>query len=352
MYIIILNYVSRERSVKLLSVENLHIDFVAPGKELPVVSGVSFAVEPGRILALVGESGCGKSISCLSLTGLLPSPPARIRADAIRFRHQDRELELQRLRPREMRKIRGGGIGYIFQEPAASLNPVFRIGDQIAEAIELHRPEIQDVRGEVIRLLAEVGIPAPETRIDAFPHELSGGMQQRVMIAMALAGMPALLIADEPTTALDVTIQAQILELIDRTRREKNMAVILVTHNLGIVSELADEVAVMYAGVIVESAPAREVIDHPRHPYTAALLAAVPRPGLRREKLTTIPGHVPPAGEYPAGCRFFGRCEHCDTLTAEQQERCRSSRPASRELTPHHITACHWPLPPTGETTP
>ena len=293
---------------RLLETINLNIGFIAGEKILPVVSSVSFHVDAGEILALVGESGCGKSISCLALTRLLPSPPARVEADAIRFFAEDGPVELQQASSRALRRVRGGGIGYIFQEPSASLNPVLRIGDQIAEAIELHRPEIEDVRAEVIALLARVGIPAPESRADAYPHELSGGMQQRVMIAMALAGAPRLLVADEPTTALDVTIQAQILELIDRTRKERNMGVILVTHNLGIVAELADRVAVMYAGTLVESCVTEALLRTPAHPYTAALLAAVPRPGSDRTRLTTIPGTVPPPGQYPRGCRFFGRC--------------------------------------------
>ena len=226
--------------MNLLDVHNLNIDFAATGRVLPMVSNVSFGIGRGEILALVGESGCGKSISCLALTGLLPSPPARVRADRIHFETPSGTVDLATLPPRRMRRIRGGKIAYIFQEPSVSLNPVFRVGDQIAEVIELHRPEVSDLEGEVISLLKSVGIPAPESRINAYPHELSGGMQQRIMIAMALAGNPELLIADEPTTALDVTIQAQILELVDRIRRERSMAVILVTHNLGIVAQLAD----------------------------------------------------------------------------------------------------------------
>ena len=243
-----------------------------------------------------------------------------------------------------MRRIRGGGIGYIFQEPAASLNPVFRVGDQIAEAVCLHRPEVADVRGEVLELLRQVGIPAPESRIDAYPHELSGGMQQRVMIAIALAGKPELLVADEPTTALDVTIQAQILELIDRMRQERDMAVILVTHNLGIVAELADRVAVMYAGTLVEQSPRADLFRRPAHPYTAALLAAVPRPGSGGGKLTTIPGNVPTPEHYPAGCRFFGRCEHGEKRPAADRERCAHAIPALREIGPEHFCRCHYPL--------
>ncbi len=330
--------------MKLLEVSNLSIDFAAGDRTLSMVDRFSFDVEPGEILALVGESGCGKSISCLALTRLLPAPPAIVRADAITFRGRGGDIDLAVAPLKQLRKIRGGGIAYIFQEPAASLNPVFRVGDQIAEVIELHRPEVADVRAEVIRLLREVGIPDPESRIDAFPHELSGGMQQRVMIAMALAGRPELLIADEPTTALDVTIQAQILELIDRMRREEKMAVILVTHNLGIVAELADRVAVMYAGCLAESGDTAEVLRSPAHPYTAALLSAVPRSGVELEKLTTIPGNVPPPGPARSQCRFFGRCVHCDGLSAEQRKRCETETPRPARINDRHRAACHWPL--------
>ena len=325
-------------------VKNLGIGFVSGGRTVPVVSGVSFAVESGQVLALVGESGCGKSISCLALTGLLPSPPARVSADEITFYEAEgTAIDLRRAPARVMRRVRGGGIGYIFQEPSASLNPVFRVGDQIAEAVELHRPEVEDRRAEVLKLLQQVGIPDPASRIDAYPHELSGGMQQRVMIAMALAGNPGLLIADEPTTALDVTIQAQILELIDRTRRERDMAVILVTHNLGIVAEAADVVAVMYAGRLIERAAVRDVLARPAHPYTAALLKAVPRSGSSGE-LATIPGSVPPPERFSPGCRFCDRCTRIAGLDAATQERCRSVPPPEREIAPGHFCCCYAPL--------
>ena len=316
----------------LLQVENLNIAFSAAPNAPQVVDGISFAVEPGEILSLVGESGCGKSISCMALTRLLPTPPAVVRADRICFDGQ----ELTSLSDREIRKVRGGGIGYIFQEPSVSLNPVFRVGDQIAEVLRLHRPEVRDRRKEIIQLLGAVGIPAPESRITAYPHEMSGGMQQRVMIAMALAGNPKLLIADEPTTALDVTIQAQILELIDYLRKEKNMGVILITHNLGIVSSLADKVAMMYAGRIVEYADANDLFKHPQHPYTKALLEAVPRLGNPVERLANIPGHVPTPEDFPAGCRFFGRCPECGAV----QERCRTEKPLFAGSRTHR-TACH-----------
>ena len=275
--------------MSILQVKNLSVEFLSGREYLRAVSGVSLDIREGRITALVGESGCGKSASCLSLAKLLPSPQARVSADEVSFTLRSGEkVDIFKLPPRQLRKLRGREIAYIFQEPQASLNPVFRIGDQIAEVLQLCCPEVSDRRKRVIELLESVGIPAPEQRISAYPHELSGGMQQRVMIAMALAGNPRLLIADEPTTALDVTIQAQILELIDRLRKERNMAVILVTHNLGIVSQLADDVAVMYAGNIVEYAPAQKLFSSPAHPYTRALLRAVPRLG-GTERLETIP---------------------------------------------------------------
>ena len=292
----------------ILEVENLSVGFGRKNSAVEVTSDVSFTLRRGEILSLVGESGCGKSLSCLALTRLLP-PAGNILRGSVRYYHKDGSCcDLAAIPEKKLRKLRGGSIAYIFQEPSASLNPVFRIEDQIAEVIELHRPEVEDVHSEVIKLLQDVGIPDPEKRCQAYPHELSGGMQQRIMIAMALAGQPDLLIADEPTTALDVTIQAQILDLIDSLRKKYNMAVILVTHNLGIVAELADQVAVMYAGLIVETAPAGELIRNPRHPYTQALLAAVPQLRGGKKALNTIPGMVPVPGNFPAGCRFADRC--------------------------------------------
>ena len=315
----------------LLTVKNLCIAF---GSRAPhVVDNVSFEVERGEILALVGESGCGKSISCLALTSLLPTPPARVSADAILFREGAEEIDLARVSARRLRKVRGGGIAYIFQEPSVSLNPVFRIGSQIAEVLELHRPEVTDRRAEVVELLKLVGIPAPETRVDAYPHELSGGMQQRVMIAMALAGNPKLLIADEPTTALDVTIQAQILELIDDLRRKRDMAVILVTHNLGIVAEKADRVAVMYAGRIVEIAPTEELFGHPVHPYTRLLLASAPVPDPDRRRELPKAGEVADAGNLPPGCAFAPRCP-------EAGKGCAAEVPELLPVGPDHFAAC------------
>lgn len=292
----------------ILEVKDLSVGFGKANNCVEVTSDVSFSLHRGEILSLVGESGCGKSLSCLALTRLLPPAGKIIRGNVLYHHRNGNICDLCSIPEKHLRKLRGASIAYIFQEPSASLNPVFRIEDQIAEVIELHRPEVLDVHSEVIKLLQDVGIPDPEKRCQAYPHELSGGMQQRIMIAMALAGQPDLLIADEPTTALDVTIQAQILELIDSLRKKYNMAVILVTHNLGIVAELADNVAVMYAGMIVEQAAADELIKFPQHPYTRALLSAVPQLGKSEKSLNTIPGTVPMPGNFPAGCRFADRC--------------------------------------------
>ncbi|MEA4863681.1 MAG: ABC transporter ATP-binding protein [Victivallaceae bacterium] len=323
--------------MNILTVKNLSVGFGSA----EVVSDLSFTVERGEILAMVGESGCGKSLSCMALTKLVSSPPARF-SGAVEFTRNGRTYSMLELRERELRKLRGGGIAYIFQEPSTSLNPVFTVGDQIAEAVLLHRPDVSDVKAEVVELLRQVGIPAPETRIKCYPHELSGGMQQRVMIAMALGCRPDLLVADEPTTALDVTIQAQILELLDELRRERDMAIILVTHNLGIVSELADRVCVMYAGRAAESAPCRELFANARHPYTRDLLAAVPKLGAPSGKLATIPGSVPSPENYPKGCRFFGRCSRCAALTESEKKRCEFEVPAQAEAAPGHTVGCHY----------
>lgn len=326
--------------MKLLEVENLSIDFKNANTWIPVVSNVSFELERGEIMALVGESGCGKSVSCMALTKLLPTPPARYTCDSMKFQHRDKICNPLTVSKRQLREIRGGGIAYIFQEPSVTLNPVYRIGDQIAEAIALHRPEISDVKAEIIEQLTRVGIPAPEKRIKSYPHELSGGMQQRVMIAMALACQPELLIADEPTTALDVTIQAQILELLMEIRDKRAMTILLVTHNLGIVSQMADRVVVMYAGHTVESATRKELFSNARHPYTQALLNAVPKAGKKGEDLQTIPGNVPSPSNYPQGCRFYGRCEHCNSLALDKQELCKNGIPPWEKVDEQHYCRC------------
>ena len=325
----------------LLEVKNLNVSFLSDGKLLPAVSDISFTVEEGEILALVGESGCGKSITCMSLAKLLPGA-ARILSGEVKLKTGPGETtDVMKLEGRELRKIRGGKIAYIFQEPSVSLNPVFRVGEQIAEVLELHRPDVADPWKEAEELLKKVGIPDPASRVKLYPHEMSGGMQQRVMIAMAIASHPALLIADEPTTALDVTIQAQILDLLLDLRRTLGTSMILVTHNLGIVSETADRVAVMYAGRIVEMGKVRELIDSPEHPYTRALLAAVPVLGGDSGRLSTIPGSVPLPAEFPAGCRFSTRCERCLHASPAERKRCRDEVPALRECRSGHFCACH-----------
>ncbi len=327
----------------LLNVDGLTIEFQMEGRIQPTVTDLSFSLEKGEILALVGESGCGKSVSCMALARLLPEPPARISGGRVQLRKRDGTLvDLLSLSKKELRRIRGGEISYIFQEPSVSLNPVFRVGDQITEALALHRPEIADPLAEAVELLRLVGIPEPSDRVSRYPHELSGGMQQRVMIAMAIASRPSILVADEPTTALDVTIQAQILDLLLELRKTMGMSMILVTHNLGIVSETADRVAVMYAGRIVEYAPVRELIDSPAHPYTRALLAAVPVLGKENGRLSTIPGSVPAPSDFPPGCRFCGRCSLAAGLSSECQERCRTEVPVSVEVSGGHFCACHY----------
>jgi len=287
----------------LLEFKSIQLDFVSDGQALRAVDDVSFAIDAGETLCLVGESGCGKSVTALSIARLVPTPPARYPGGQILLNGQD----VLRMSKAQLREIRGGVVSYVFQEPAASLNPVFRVGNQIKESLRLHRPEAA-TDDEVIRLLKLVGIPAPESRIRDYPHQLSGGMQQRIMIAMALASRPKLLVADEPTTALDVTIQAQILELLRDLKQQLGMSMLLITHNLGIVGDIADRVAVMYAGQIVELAPATELLARPLHPYTQALMNSVPKLGGNASRLTVIPGQVPKLGALPTGCRFHPRC--------------------------------------------
>ncbi len=287
----------------LLEIKNLKMDFGTGADALRAVDGVSLTIGAGETVCLVGESGCGKSVTALSIARLVPAPPARYVGGEILLNGRD----VLKMSNGELRDIRGGVVSYVFQEPGASLNPVFRIGSQIKESLKLHKPEKAN-DAEVIRLLKLVGIPAPESRIKNYPFEMSGGMQQRVMIAMALASEPKLLVADEPTTALDVTIQAQILELLHDLKQRLGMAILLITHNLGIVGDMADRVAVMYAGQIVELAPAKELLRRPLHPYTRALMASVPKLGSDADRLSAIPGNVPRIGNFPPGCRFAPRC--------------------------------------------
>jgi ABC-type dipeptide/oligopeptide/nickel transport system ATPase component len=268
----------------LLRVENLRVTFLTEDGPFPAVQDISFSVDQGETVALVGESGSGKSVSALSLARLIPSPPAQYDSSKILFEGKN----IFEMSPQALRELRGAKISYIFQEPSTSLNPVFRVRNQIAEAIQLHRPETRDVSGEVLKLLDLVGIRDPNRVMESYPHQLSGGMQQRVMIAMAVACHPSLLIADEPTTALDVTIQAQILDLLRDLRKRLGMAVLLITHNFAIVSNFADRVLVMYRGKIVEEGPPKEVLHNPKHPYTKALLACIPKLGSNQKRLPTI----------------------------------------------------------------
>ena len=331
-------------SEPLLEVRELQTHFFTDDGVIRAVDGVSFAIEPGETLAVVGESGSGKSVTSLSILRLIASPPGRIVGGAIRFRGRD----LLTLSDAEMRSIRGREISMIFQEPMTSLNPVYTCGAQIMEVLELHlKLDRAAAKRQAIELLKKVGIPSPEQRVDEYPHQMSGGMRQRVMIAMALACRPALLIADEPTTALDVTIQAQILELLRSLQRELEMSVLLITHDLGVVAETADQVAVMYAGQVVESCGVRDVFHATRHPYTAGLLASLPRlgeataspggaggPAGSRSRLRVIPGQVPDPTRFPSGCRFHPRCPLA-------VERCRAEAPALRDVGGGHLARCH-----------
>jgi len=301
----------------LLRVRNLVTSFRTDAGTLRAVDDVSFVVPRATTVALVGESGCGKSVTALSLLRLIDSPPGRIESGAVELEGRD----LLRLSEREMRKLRGNAISMIFQEPMTSLNPVYTAGWQIVEAIRLHqRRSRRDARARAIELLQLVGIPEPETTIDAYPHELSGGQRQRVMIAMALACEPRLLVADEPTTALDVTIQAQILELLGSLQQRLAMSILLITHDLGVVAENAHHVLVMYAARIVESAPVRAIFARPMHPYTRGLLESIPRAASNgRRRLATIEGMVPDLRALPAGCRFADRCPmRIDVCTREE----------------------------------
>ena len=289
--------------MNLLEIRNLKMDFGKNAEALRAIDDVSLTIGAGETVCLVGESGCGKTVTALSIARLVPTPPANYVGGEILLHGTD----VLKMSGEALRSIRGGIVSYIFQEPGAALNPVFRVGNQIKESLKLHRPE-KATNQEVMRLLKLVGIPAPESRLRNYPFEMSGGMQQRVMIAMALASEPKLLVADEPTTALDVTIQAQILDLLRDLKQRLDMAILLITHNLGIVGDMADRVAVMYAGQIVELSPAKDLLRRPFHPYTKALMASVPKLGGEADRLSAIPGNVPRIGNFPPGCRFAPRC--------------------------------------------
>ncbi|MFM9106467.1 MAG: ABC transporter ATP-binding protein [Chloroflexota bacterium] len=316
----------------VLAIEDLKIWFSTRAGDVRAVDGVTLTIAPGEVVGLVGESGSGKSVTARSVMRLVPSPPGRHAGGEIRFRGQD----LLALSEREMQDLRGGRISMLFQDPMTFLNPLYTAGDQVAEAILRHQHTDRGrARQQVIDLFRTVGIPNPEQRFDAYPHQLSGGLRQRVMIAMALSSRPDLLIADEPTTALDVTIQAQILALLRQLQEETGMSVLLITHDLGVVAEMCDSVAVMYAGQIVEQAPVDILFDHPAHPYPAGLMAAIPRADDPDAAPQPIPGAPPDMARPPSGCRFHPRCPWA-------QDRCRTEAPALREIAPGHRSACHF----------
>jgi peptide/nickel transport system ATP-binding protein/oligopeptide transport system ATP-binding protein len=293
--------------VTLLDVQGLTTAFMTGRGEITAIEEVSFSLKEGEILGIVGESGSGKSVTALTIMGLLPTPPARIAAGKVLFQGK----ELTKLSSREMQRIRGPGIAMIFQEPMTSLNPVFSIGDQIMETIKAHENlPAAALHKRAIDMLDKVGIPSAARRLDDYPHQMSGGQRQRVMIAIALACNPKLLIADEPTTALDVTIQAQILDLLMDLRDEFRMAIMIITHNMGVIAETADRVLVMYAGRVIEEAPVARVFDHPIHPYTRGLLECVPSINEDRARLIAIPGTLPDPARRPPGCRYSVRCRY------------------------------------------
>ena len=319
----------------VLEVNNLKTSFQTDSGEVTAVDGISFKLERGKTLGLVGESGCGKSVTSLSVMRLLPKPAGRISDGQVLLEIEGEKVDISRLAPSELKNVRGKRIAMIFQEPMTALNPVQRIGKQLAETFELHFPEYDRdrVRKECIQLLEKVGISSPEQRLDEYPHQLSGGMRQRVMIAIALACKPDILIADEPTTALDVTVQAQILSLMKKLQQEIGMSIIFITHDLGVVAEICDDIVVMYAGRIAEKGPAKHLLRSPAHPYTRGLLSSIPTlKGKRKTKLQTIEGMVPPLSEMPTGCRFKNRC-------SQSTENC-TKRPNEVEVGKNHVAAC------------
>jgi oligopeptide/dipeptide ABC transporter ATP-binding protein len=323
-----------ENEVPILEISDLRTYFFTRDGTVKAVDGVDLVVHAGEIVGLVGESGCGKSVTSMSVLRLV-AEPGRIAGGTVKFKGDD----LAEMSAREMRQLRGDKISMIFQQPNASLNPVFTAGRQISEVYEIHEGLKRKVGMQrAVEMLEKVGIPDAETRVGAYPHELSGGMAQRVMIAMALASGPDLLIADEPTTALDVTIQAQILELMLELRDEFGMAIVLITHDLGVVAETADRVAVMYAGQIVEEAPVEELFADPKHPYTKGLIGSIPIAGERREWLEVIPGNVPNLVDLPPGCRFASRCQ---ARVDNELEICTSEMPDLIELEPGEGPGVH-----------
>jgi len=317
---------------KLLELRNLKTYFYTEQGVAQAVDSVDFEIYPGETLGVVGESGCGKSVTSLSIMRLIPEPPGKIVDGEIFFKGQD----LTKLSEKEMRDIRGNEISMIFQEPMTSLNPVFTIGDQISETIILHKKvSKKEAMKQSVEMLQKVGIPLPEQRVHEYPHQLSGGMRQRVMIAMALSCNPELLIADEPTTALDVTIQAQILDLMNDLKTKLNMSIMMITHDLGVIAEVCDRVAVMYAGKVVEYTDVKTLFSNPRHPYTWGLMNSIPRLDEEVERLTAIPGIVPSALNFPEGCRYNTRCPMA-------QEKCFKEEPALSDVEDGHQARCFY----------
>ena len=317
-------------SNQLIQVQNLKTYFYTEDGAVPAVDGVSFTISEGETLGIVGESGCGKSVTALSILRLIPQPPGKIVEGNVFLR----DIDLLTLSEPQMRKVRGNEISMIFQEPMTSLNPVFKVGNQISEAIRLHQGLDKNAAWQKsIEALASVGIPSPQNRVNDYPHQMSGGMRQRVMIAMAISCNPSLLIADEPSTALDVTIQAQILDLMCQLQNDRRMAILLITHDLGVIAEMAYNVAVMYAGLIVESANVTQIFEHPLHPYTQGLLNSIPKLVDGGERLTAIEGVVPDPAHLPQGCRFEPRCKYAI-------ERCKQEIPAPEYLEPEHMVRC------------
>ena len=320
----------------ILSIRDLVVEFTTEDGVVKAVDGITYDIYPGETLGIVGESGSGKSVSTMSLLGLIPQPPGRIVRGEALYKGKD----LLKVSKRELRRIRGNDIAMVFQDPMTSLNPVLKIGFQIAEAIRTHNPGVKDgaANKRAVELLKTVGVPNPERRVDQYPHEFSGGMRQRAMIAMAIANQPSVLIADEPTTALDVTIQAQILEVLKKAQEETQAATILITHDLGLIAELADRVIVMYAGKVVELGDVATIFSNPRHPYTIGLMDSLPKLTAEEEWLRPIPGQPPSLISRPPGCPFHPRC-----FLAQGRTRCREEEPPLRPIEGEaHMTACHF----------
>jgi peptide/nickel transport system ATP-binding protein len=314
----------------ILDVRGLRTSFFTDDGEVPAVDNVDFHINEGEILGIVGESGCGKSVTSLSIMGLVPNPPGKIVGGEILFNGED----LTKATEKRMRQIRGKDIAMIFQEPMTSLNPLFTIGDQLVEAIRLHNKwSKKKARERALEIMKLVGLPRAEGLIDEYPHQLSGGMRQRVMIAMAMVCDPRVLIADEPTTALDVTIQAQILKLMKQLNKELNTAIMMITHDLGVVAEVCDRIVVMYSGKVVEEGDVRTIFKNPKHPYTAGLIKSVPDMRDEKDRLYSIPGNVPKPGSIKRGCRFAARCEHV-------MDRCRVDNPELYQVESGHIVRC------------